>query len=187
MEQIHRRSIRILITISTLLMFLTGLFAPFYSLFVEDLGGGIEIAGLSWAVFAIVSGCMILFLRSWESTIHQKRKIMISGLFLRAFAFILFLFINNFFDLIVVQTLIGISIALVNPSYDALFTKHTSEEQSISDWGGWEGYTSIASGLASVTGGYAIKYFGYEAVFIPMAIITFCTALYLQFLPEEIL
>lgn len=187
MEKIHRTSIKILIAVSTLLTFLTGLFAPFYALFVEELGGGIEIAGISWAVFSIVSGLMILFFRSWESTINQKRRIMIGGLFLRAIAFLLFIFINSFFDLILVQVLIGISIALINPSYDALFTKHTSEEKAISDWGGWEGMTSIASGLASVVGAYAIKYYGYEAVFIPMAIITFCTALYLQFLPKEIL
>ncbi|MCF7865471.1 MAG: MFS transporter [Candidatus Pacebacteria bacterium] len=187
MEQIHKKSIRILITVSTLLTFLTGLFAPFYALFVGKLGGGIEIAGASWAVFSIVSGLMILLFRSWESTIHQKRRIMIGGLFLRSFAFVLFLFITSFFDLIIVQILIGISIALVNPSYDAMFTKHTSEEQAISDWGGWEGLTSIASGLASVTGGFAIKYYGYESVFIPMAVITFCTALYLQSLPKEIL
>lgn len=187
MEKIHKTSIKILITVSTLLVFLTGLFAPFYALFVEKIGGGIEIAGLSWAVFSIVSGVMILLLRSWESTIHQKRRIMIGGLFLRSFSFLLFLFINSFLDLILVQVLIGVSIALINPSYDALFTKHTSEDKAISDWGAWEGLTSIASGLASVTGGYAIKYYGYEAVFIPMAVITFCTALYLQSLPKEVL
>lgn len=187
MEHIHRQSIKILITISTLLTFLTGLFAPFYALFVEKLGGGIEIAGASWAVFAIVSGIMILLFRSWESTIQQKRRIMIGGMFLRSFTFVLFIFINSFLELILVQALVGISIALVNPSFDALFTKHTSETQAISDWGGWEGMTSIASGLASVTGGYLIKFFGYEAVFIPMAVISFCTALYLQFLPKEIL
>ena len=187
MEHIHRRSIRILITVSTLMMFLTGLFAPFYALFVEKLGGGIEVAGESWAVFSIVSGIMILLFRSWESTIQQKRRIMIGGMFLRSFTFILFIFINSFLELILVQALVGISIALINPSYDALFTKHTSEKAAISDWGGWEGMTSIASGLASVTGGYLIKFFGYEAVFIPMAVVSFCTALYLQFLPQEIL
>lgn len=170
-----------------MLTFLTGLFAPFYALFVENLGGGIEVAGASWAVFSIVSGLMILTLRSWESTIHQKRRIMIGGMFLRSFTFVLFLFISSLFELIIVQALIGISIALVNPAYDALFTKHTSEEQAISDWGGWEGLTSIASGLASVTGGFAIKYYGYEAVFIPMAVISFCIAMYLQFLPKDIL
>jgi predicted MFS family arabinose efflux permease len=187
MEHLHRRSIRILIAVSTVLTFLTGLFAPFYALFVQKLGGGIEVAGASWAVFSIASGLMILLFRSWESSIHQKRRIMISGLLIRSFALVLFLFVQNFFDLILVQILIGISIALVNPSYDALFTKHTSEEQAISDWGGWEGLTSIAAGLASVTGGYAIKFYGYEAVFIPMAVISFCIALYLHFLPKEIL
>lgn len=187
MEHIHRASIRILITISTIGVFLTGLFAPFYALFVEKLGGGIEIAGLSWAMFSIVSGIMILFLRSWESSIHQKRKLLIAGLYLRAIAYLLFLFINSFFDLMLVQILIGISIALVNPSYDALFTKHTSENNAVSDWGDWEGLTSIAAGLASVTGGYVIKYFGYESVFIPMAVITFCMALYLSSLPREII
>lgn len=187
MEHIHRQSIKILITISTLLTFLTGLFAPFYALFVEKLGGGIEVAGASWAVFSIVSGLMILLFRPWASTIQQKRRIMIGGMFLRSFTFVFFIFIDSFLELILVQVLVGISIALVNPSYDALFTKHTSEEQAISDWGGWEGMTSIATGLASITGGYLIKFFGYEAVFIPMAVISFCAALYLQFLPKEIL
>ncbi len=183
----HRRSIHILLALSTLLTLLVGLFAPFYALFVEKIGGGIEIAGISWAVFSIVSGVLILLFTMWETHVVHKRKLLLAGLFLRALAFLSFVFITSITDLILAQVLMGISIALTNPSYDALFTHHTTEQKAISDWGGWEGLTSIAAGVASVTGGFLIKYFGYETVFLTIAACVFCMALYLSSVPKEML
>src|SRR3989344_7076191 len=55
------RSLRVLITVNAILVFIMGLFAPFYAVFVQRIGGDVAFAGLSWAVFLIVSGSPPLF------------------------------------------------------------------------------------------------------------------------------
>ncbi|MDE2173438.1 MAG: hypothetical protein KGJ31_02460, partial [Patescibacteria group bacterium] len=59
------RPLRILITTNSLLVFIIGLFAPFYAVFVAHLGGNIAFAGFSWAIFSIVSGVLIFLFANW--------------------------------------------------------------------------------------------------------------------------
>jgi MFS family permease len=89
--------------------------------------------------------------------------------------------------LLLVQFLLGISAALVNPSFDALFTEHLTKEKVIVEWGGWEGLTAIATGAAAFVGPYLIVNFGFPFVFTSMSLITTVTAIRLFFLPRETL
>ena len=44
------RSLRILIITNTGIVFVVGLFAPFYAVFIQNIGGNIAFAGFSWAL-----------------------------------------------------------------------------------------------------------------------------------------
>ncbi len=179
--------IKILLLSSTITTFLTGLFAPFYVLYVQKLGGDIEKAGTSLAVFSVVSGVLILAFSVWESSVKDKKRIYVAGLLLRALVFALYIFVDSYYMLLLAQFLLGISAALVNPAFDALFTDHLTKEKVIAEWGGWEGLTSIATGAAAFLGPYLIVSFGFSFVFTAMALITSVIALRLLFLPKEIL
>lgn len=162
---------------STVGTFVFGLFTPFYAIYIQKLGGNVELAGTSWAVFLIVSGVLILALASLESSIKDKRALYIFGLFLRGISFLIYIFISTYYELILAQILLGISVALVNPSFDALFTKNTTKADALNDWGGWEGFTAISAGAASLLGGYFIQNFGFTYIFVGMATLTFITAI----------
>ena len=181
----HKGGIKILLLSSTITTFLTGLFAPFYVLYVEKLGGDIEKAGTSLAVFSIVSGVLVLAFSVWETSVKNKKNLYISGLLLRAIVFMLYIFIDSYYTLLLAQFLLGISSALVNPSFDALFTEHLTKEKVIAEWGGWEGLTAIATGAAAFVGPYLIVSFGFGFVFTTMAVITTSIAVRLMFLPKE--
>ncbi len=186
-ETRHKGGIKILLLSSTITTFLTGLFAPFYVLYVQKLGGDIEKAGTSLAVFSVVSGVLILAFSVWESSVKDKKRIYVAGLLLRALVFALYIFVDSYYMLLLAQFLLGISAALVNPAFDALFTDHLTKEKVIAEWGGWEGLTSIATGAAAFLGPYLIVSFGFSFVFTAMALITSVIALRLLFLPKEIL
>lgn len=176
---LYNRAIKLLLVTSTLGSFIFGIFSTFYVTYVQKIGGTIEMAGASMAVFSIVSGILILAFASVESSIKNKRLLYASGILLRSLSFLLFAFVSSFFELLLVQILLGISVAIVNPSFDSLFTKHSNKEDSLSDWSGWEGFTAIAIGVASLVGGYTIQHFGFTVVFVGMSLFSFATGIFL--------
>jgi Na+/melibiose symporter-like transporter len=183
----RHRGLHILFSISTLMTFVLGIFAPFYSLYVLKLGGNTELAGLSWAIFSIISGVFMLILRKWETSIRSKKRLYAFGYLMISVTFFLYLYISNIYHLFFVQILFGISVALINPSFDALFSKHTDKDKEIYSWGGWEGVTAIAGGGAAIIGGIIIQNQGFSIVFFLMSLISLCVGTYLLSVPDDVL
>ena len=169
------------------MVFVIGLFAPFYAVFVEGLGGNIAFAGVSWALFSIVSGILTLFFTRWELKFHEQELLLALGYIIRAIVFLSYAFMTSIFQLMVTQVLWGIAAAIGSPAFDAVYSAHTNSEDSIVQWGGWEGIASIAAGVAALLGGFFIQVFGFTPVFLGMAVISFFLAIYLWALPRELL
>ncbi|MEI8338266.1 MAG: MFS transporter [bacterium] len=180
-------SLKILLFISTSMTFVLGVLSPFYALYVAKLGGSIYFAGLSLAVFSIASGVLMLSLTVWETSIKDKKKLYAAGYFLRAVAFCMYIFVATMNELILIQLLLGISIALSNPAFDALFMKHTDKDKEIAEWGGWEGFTAISTGCAALIGGFIIQNYGFGTIFTIMSLASFSLGLYIISIPKEIL
>jgi predicted MFS family arabinose efflux permease len=183
----YNKAIKILLATSTVGSFIFGIFSTFYVTYIQKIGGDIETAGSSLAVFSIVSGVLILTFASVESSIRNKRLLYAAGLLLRSLTFLLFMFVSTFFELLLVQILLGISVAMVNPSFDSLFTKWSNKEDSISDWSGWEGFTAISIGIASLVGGYIIQNFGFTVIFALMSLLSFSIGILVLNIKDETL
>jgi hypothetical protein len=176
--------LRILLVTSGLGTLVLGLLAPYYVIYVQNLGGSIELAGASLAAFSIASGVLILAFSVWESSVKDQRKLYAVGLLLRSCVFFMYIFISSFYELILTQILLGISVALVNPTFDSLFTKHLTIGKAISDWGGWEGMTAIIAGVAALSGGFVIQHFGFAPMFSLMAFVALGTGVLVLMLPK---
>ncbi|HZS42698.1 MAG TPA: MFS transporter [Candidatus Paceibacterota bacterium] len=188
LPQTHlNRSLRILIIVNTFMVFVIGLFAPFYAIFVVGLGGNIAFAGFSWALFSIVCGILILLFTRWELQIKEQELLLALGYLLRGLVFLSYAFMGSMFQLIITQVLWGIAAAIGTPAFDAVYQTHTTQAESIVQWGGWEGIAAIATGLAALIGGILIQSFGYASIFLSMSIISFALGIYIWRLPREIL
>ena len=181
------RSLRILVTVSVLMNFVIGMFSPFYAIFVQKIGGDIALAGVSWAVFEIVCGVLTLFFTRWSLRVREQELLLALGYILRAGVFLSYAFMSTMLQLILTQVLWGIAAAIGVPAFDAVFSAHTSKDSSIAEWGGLEGVTSIAVGIAALVGGYAIKAFGFHFIFFGMSAISVMLAIYIWRLPREVL
>ena len=181
------RPLRILITLSMVMNFVIGMFAPFYAIFVVHIGGDVATAGFSWAVLEIVCGILTLLFVKWELRVKEQELLMVFGYMLRAFVFLSYVFMTNMTELIITQVVWGIAIAVGAPAFDSVYAKHTSKESSIADWGGLEGMVSIAIGFAALLGGIVIKQFGFQYIFIAMSVVCFIQGLYVLRLPREVL
>jgi len=181
------RGLRILITVNTAMVFIIGLFAPFYAVFVQKLGGNIAFAGFSWAVFSIVAGVLTLLFGKWQLRVKEQELLVALGYLIRGLVFLSYAFMGSITQLIFTQVLWGVGAALGSPAFDAVYSAHTSKEDSIVQWGEWEGIASIAVGLAAIIGGILIQEVGYMYVFLGMAVLSFGLGIYIWKLPREVL
>jgi predicted MFS family arabinose efflux permease len=181
------RALRILITANTTMVFVIGLLAPFYAIFVKKLGGDIAFAGFSWAIFSIVAGVLTLLFAKWQLKVKEQELLLALGYLIRGLVFLSYAFMASIAQLIFTQVLWGVGAALGTPAFDAVYSAHTNKEDSIVQWGQWEGIASIATGLAAIIGGILIQEIGFPVVFIGMAIISFLLGIYIWKLPREVL
>lgn len=181
------KSLRILITTNSVLIFIVGLFAPFYAIFVQHIGGTIAFAGFSWAVFSIVAGVLILLFSKWELKIKEQELLIMLGYLLRGGVFMSYAFMTSVPQLIVTQVLWGVASALGTPAFDAVYSAHTSKDNSLVEWGNWEGISSIVTGIAALLGGIIIQILGYETMFVIMAVISVGLGVYIYSLPRDLL
>ncbi|OGY58467.1 MAG: hypothetical protein A3E61_00220 [Candidatus Colwellbacteria bacterium RIFCSPHIGHO2_12_FULL_43_12] len=181
------RSLRILIVTNSIMVFILGLFAPFYAIFVERIGGSIAFAGFSWGVLLIVAGTLIFLFSNWELKVKEPELLIAFGHIVRGVVFLSYAFMGSMTQLIVTQVLWGIAIALSAPAFDSIYSAHTDKDGAISEWGGWEGIAAISAGSAALIGGLIIEGFGYQPVFLSMTAISVGLGIYIWRLPREVL
>lgn len=182
------RPLRTLITINMIFTFVVGVFAPFYAVFVvEELHGNLAFAGMSWGVFTIISGVLMLLFIKWELRVREQELLLALGFLVRSVVFVSYAFMDSLPQLLLTQVLWGIAAAIGVPAFASLYSTHTTRDHSIGEWGGLEGVSAIASGVAALVGGLVIESFGFQIVFFIMAGISFLLALYIWLLPREVL
>ncbi|OGZ94820.1 MAG: hypothetical protein A2528_02045 [Candidatus Staskawiczbacteria bacterium RIFOXYD2_FULL_37_9] len=169
------------------MVFVIGLLTPFYAVFVQKIGGNIASAGFSWAVFSIVAGVLTLLFAKWQLKVKEQELLLALGYLIRGLVFLSYAFMGSIAQLIFTQVLWGVGAALGTPAFDAVYSAHTNKEDSIVQWGQWEGIAAIATGLAAIVGGILIQEVGYPVVFIGMAVICFLLGIYIWKLPREVL
>lgn len=181
------RSLRILVMANTILVFVFGLFVPFYAIFIENMGGSVATAGFTWGLFMIVAGILTLLFSRWELRMKEQELLLAIGYIIRGAAFLSYAFMASMSQLVVTQVLWAVGMALGAPAFDSLYASHTDKDDSIQQWGSWEGIAAISSGSAALIGGVLIQEFGFSAVFLSMAIICFLLGAYIWLLPREVL
>jgi predicted MFS family arabinose efflux permease len=180
------KHLRMLIFVNTTLTFAVGMFAPFYAVFVQKIGGGAVLAGVSWALFSVVSGLLILVLSKWELHIKKRHMLLASGYLIRSIVFLSYAFMDNIPQLLVTQVLWGVASALGTPAFDALYTSNISKDAAITEWGDWEGISAIATGIAALIGGVLIQVIGFKILFLLMSVICLSLGIYLIYLRYKI-
>lgn len=73
--------LKILNTASAFSVFAASLFAPFYAVFVKEIGGGAFLAGTSYSIYAIAAGLLILASSKLEEDVVDTQKLVVLGYF----------------------------------------------------------------------------------------------------------
>ncbi|MBW2977162.1 MFS transporter [Candidatus Woesearchaeota archaeon] len=163
-----KRWLKVLLTADFFALLAIGMITPIYAIFVEEIGGDILDASGAWALFAITSGILMYLIGKWEDRGKHYAGMLFFGYLLRSFAFLGYFFVQNTMQLFGVQIILGLSVAVTNPSYDALYSKCLQKGKYAAQWGAWEAMNMIVEAVAALIGGAIASYFGFKALFAVM-------------------
>jgi len=166
-----KRLLKILLAADFFVALAAGMIAPLYAIFVENIGGDILDASGAWATFAIVSGILMYVIGKWEDGHKHYASLLTAGFFLQSLAFLGYFFVANPLHLFLVQALLGVSTAIVYPSYDVLYTFFLEKTKMGSEWGFLEGMDMIIQGISALLGGVIVSFFGFPTLFLLMFIL----------------
>ena len=163
-----KKELNILLVTSAFSTFVHSMLGPIYAIFVEKIKGGILEASYAIAIFSISAGILIYIISKWEDKLKIKEKMLPIGYLLNSVGFFSYMFVSKPVHLYIVEIIFGFGIAVLSPLYDGLYSKNMDKDKYISEWGAWESMSYIISSLAALTGGFLVSYFGFEALFFTM-------------------
>jgi predicted MFS family arabinose efflux permease len=155
-----------------------GMLGPILGVLTEKIGGNILEVSWIWATYLIAAGIFTKFVGKLSDKKFSKEKLLVAGYALNAVFTFSYLLASSTLHLLFVQVGLGIAAALAAPTWDALYAKHSAQEDSGYIWGLAAGQTQLTTGFAMILGGLIINYFSFNVLFIVMGVIQICATLY---------
>jgi MFS family permease len=146
------------------------LIGPIYALFVEKVGGDLLDASGAFAIFMITAAVVIFLLAFWEDRSKHQKKFVIAGYGIGVLGYLGYLFVNSTMSLFIVQAILGLSLALKDPAYDALYSD--SKKHLALSWGAWEALNYLMLGVGALIGGLIAQELGFSVLLWCMFILS---------------
>lgn len=156
---------RILLWSSNLFGFGAGMLGPLYAVFAQRIGG--DVFEISWvySLYLFTMGIgMVIVGRIGDKIGHEILSVV--GYALSTIAAFSYLFVNSIPTLLIVQMLNGLGIAVNQPSWYALYDKHSGDgTRDGYVWGLASGMWYIFQGAAILLGGLIVTTISFMALF----------------------
>jgi MFS family permease len=156
---------KILLVAESIWAFGSGLFLPIFAIFSERVGGDILDAGIAAALFLLATSTMQWPLGILLDRIKEKRFIVFSY-FLTALVFAGYAFVNNKWELFVLQAVLGVAIAINDTAWDSMFSRNADDGRSGRTWAMYHMLAGYATAFGIIIGAAAVYLYGFGVVFI---------------------
>jgi len=170
------RTLLFLIVTNSLIFLAEAMVGPIYALFVREVGGSLFSAGIAGAVFALVAGVATLLSGKLSDRIRRHRLFIVLGYLIIGIGFALYILVDTFNKLLLVEALIGFGQAVYGPPFSALYTKYVNANTSAAQWSVWEAMTYFTTAVGALVGGMLVSNFGFHILFGAMSFIAFLSA-----------
>lgn len=177
--------LKILLVVSAFFTFAFGMFAPIYAIFVESIGEDITVAANSWAVFSLVAGLLTFVVGKWENKIKETELGIAWSQFILGFAYVLYYLTDGVLMLYLAQACLGAGMAFFWPAFHSTYGKHTTRSEAAWQWSLYDGLAYLLPAVAAIVGGMIVEAYGFGAMFILMAAISFICGLFVVVLPRK--
>jgi len=195
MTKAINKVIKILISSDFVLNSGWGLLGPVFAIFlVEKIAAGSSIEGAKIAGFAaliywLLKSILQIPIGHYLDKNHGEKDdfwFMVLGTFLAGLSPFGFLVSSSAWHIYVLQALHALGMALVVPSWSAIFTRHIDKGREAFEWGIESTSLGLGAGLGGAIGGIMVALFGFKIIFILVGTLTIISALLLLLIHKEI-
>lgn len=179
--------LKFLLLISSGFMFASAMFTPIYALFVKEIGGSVTQTSTAWAIFLATAGLLTFITGKLENKIKETELAIVWSQYVICVAYILYYFTTTIPMLYTAMIVSGIGNALFWPAFHAIYTKHIDDTNSVFQWSIYDALAYLIPAIGAVIGGYLVKIYGFDLIFIIMAILSFISGTFILLLPRKIL
>lgn len=168
--------IRLLIVSDFFIMGAFGLVTPIFALFITDFisGATVETVGIAMTIYLVTRSLgQMPFGIVIDKIKGEKDDALI--LIISSCAFVgvslSYLFIETAFQLYMVQLVYGLISAASYPTWYALFTRAIDPGKEGMEWSAYQTIIDLGGAMTASVGGFVASQYGFQAVFILMAIL----------------
>ncbi len=181
------RPLKILLATNSLVSIALAMIVPIWAIFVERIGGNIIETGLATGLLAVTAGIVVLVSGKFSDGFKQSELIVSVGYALLGGVFIFYIFVSEIWMLVIAQIMAGIAVAIWDPAFDAVYSKHLKKDAVARQWGVWEAMNYFSQAGGATMGAIIAASFGFDALFGVMAAMCLGSAIYILRLPRQVL
>lgn len=181
------KALNILLITNSVILLAGATLGPIYAIYVEKVGGDLLDASLTSGVFAVVAGITVILSGKYADRMKQPELVIIAGYLIVGAGYLLYMFVDSIWFLLLVQIVLGFGEAIYNSPFDKLYSGHLDLGRSGEEWGLWEALRYFAIAIGAILGGFIVTRFGFNILFVLMAGLCFISAGYIYRLPRRVL
>ena len=172
-----------------------GLLGPVFAIFLVqkialgNLTEGIKIAGFASLTYWIVKSFLQIPIGKYLDKNHGEQDdfwFMFVGTFLSAFVPLIYMIASKPLHIYAAQCVQAVAMAMVIPSWSAIFTRHIDHGAEAYEWGLRSTGLGFGSGIAGAAGGIMVAFFGFKIIFVLVSIFTMISAVLLLMIRKDI-
>lgn len=140
-----------------------------YAGLTAKIGGDLMDAGIGYGLLNLVTGVAVIMVGRTKWFDDNTHKMVFWGFLIAGICDLLYLFVQNRWEFFAVQVLLGLSVGIMNPAWDALYSDD-GDEPSGKKWSFWTGGVSFIVGCSAITGAAVVYFFNFKLLFVLMAV-----------------
>jgi len=172
-----------------------GFIGPVFAIFivqniaVDSMAHAAEVAGFASLTYWVLKSILQIPIGKYLDKNHGEQDdfwFMFFGTFLSGFVPFIFMVSSEPLHIYIAQCVQAIAMAMVIPSWSAVFTRHIDKGKEAYEWGLRSTSLGFGAGIAGATGGILVAFFGFKIVFILVSAFTFVSALLLLIIKGDV-
>ncbi len=181
---IQKKNYRIYLISGLIISLASGIFGPFYILFIQQKGGGIENFGIAMGFLMLTQSIIAYFAGRYSDTLGRKPLLILEGY--ATFVVILaYLFISQVWQLYLLQIASGLTTGIYETVRNSFLADITEKRTRGKMIGKYNALIGIAAAITMMFSGYLVVLTRIEIVFIIMAIAEIISASLLFLIKER--
>jgi len=187
--------IRVLISSDIVMSAGWGFLGPVFAIFivqnvvVGSIAQAAEVAGFASLTYWVLKSFLQIPIGKYLDKNHGEQDdfwFMFIGTFLSAFVPLIYMIASKPLHIYAAQCVQAVAMAMVIPSWSAIFTRHIDHGAEAYEWGLRSTGLGFGSGIAGAAGGIMVAFFGFKIIFVLVSIFTMISAVLLLLIRKDI-